>query len=255
MTSKVISLIALAFFAGTPQFALAHEEESRVAIEADITTPMQAGAIAYKFELVDTKTNQVLKDSDLAITHEKILHVLVYDPALQEFQHVHPEFDGQFWVVDLSFARNGNYWFWVQGELASDGEEFSSSRRVEIFGGQSAWPTPPVLSDVRSSSDGSSTVLLSGQTLHAGQMLMLDVTLGRNDGTQPVNTPYLGAFAHIIAVPEDADSLIHVHPMNGSNANEGMLHITFPQAGFYRLWVQFMDDGALKIVPLSVQVF
>ena len=255
MTTKVVSLFALALFASAPQLVFAHEEESRVAIEADVTGPMPAGAITYKFELVDTKTNQLLKDSDFTISHEKILHMLAYDPALKEFQHIHPEFDGHFWVVDLNFARNGNYWLWVQGELASDGEEFSSSTRLEIFGGQSACSTPPVLTDLRSGSDGSSTAQMSGQTVRAGQMVTLDVVLGRNDGSQPVNTPYLAAFAHIIAVPEDADSLIHVHPMNGSQSNQGMLHVTFPQAGFYRLWVQFMDDGTLKVVPLSVQVF
>ena len=67
-------------------------------------------------------------------------------------------------------------------------------------------------------------------------------------------TPYLGAFAHIIAVPaDDGDSLIHVHPMNGGQKNEGMLHATFPTAGLYRIWIQFLDNGDLKTVALVVE--
>lgn len=255
MTTRVVSLVTLILFASAPQLVFAHGEESRVAIEADITTPTQAGAVTYKFELVDTKLNQVLKDSDLAITHEKILHMLAYDPALHEFQHVHPTFDGQYWVVDLNFSRNGDYWLWVQGEISSDGEEFSSSIRLQIYGGLPDLPAPPILTDNRNGSDGNSTVQLSSQTLHAGQTAMLDVVLGRNDGTPPINTPYLGAFAHVIVVPEDADSLLHVHPMGGSQSSKGMLHVIFPEARFYRLWVQFIDDGVLRTVPLSVEVF
>ena len=255
MTRKFVTMMVFALSASAPQFVFAHGDESRVAIEADSTAPMQAGAIHYKFELVDTENNQVLKESDLIVNNEMILHFIVYDPALQEFQHVHPIFDGHFWVVDLSFAKDGNYWLWTQGKLKIDGEEFSSSTRLQIYGGQAEWPAPPVLTDTRINNDGNSTATLSGQRLIANKMAMLSLTLGRNDGTQPDNSPYLGAFAHVIAVPEDADSLLHVHPMSGSVPSQGMLHITFPAAGFYRIWVQFMDSGVLKTTPLSVQVF
>ena len=74
------------------------------------------------------------------------------------------------------------------------------------------------------------------------------------DGTTPQIEPYLGAFAHIIATPSDGDALIHVHPI-GTGPSQGMLHTTFPAAGEYRLWIQFIDDGNLKTIPLSVKVF
>jgi hypothetical protein len=41
--------------------------------------------------------------------------------------------------------------------------------------------------------------------------------------------------------------------MEGS-ANPAMIHVVFPEAGDYRLWVQFMDGGVLRTVPLSVTV-
>jgi hypothetical protein len=42
--------------------------------------------------------------------------------------------------------------------------------------------------------------------------------------------------------------------MDGGQPNEGMLHVSFPTEGFYRLWVQFIDAGELKTIPLSVAV-
>lgn len=228
-------------------------EESRIALEPDVMS-MSAGSAKYKFQLIDTENNKLIGDQDLNVAHEKKLHLIIYDPSLQEFQHVHPEFDGTMWVVDTQFSVDGNYWVWAQGELAADGEEFSASNKLDITGGTTAWPTPPVLGDQRTGTSGVSTIELGKNKLVAGKMAMLDLKMTRTDGTTPQLEPYLGAFAHIIATPADGDALIHVHPV-GTGPSEGMLHATFPVAGEYRLWIQFVDDGNLKTIPLSVKVF
>lgn len=228
-------------------------EESRIALEPDVTS-MSAGSAKYKFQLIDTETNKLIGDQDLNVAHERKLHLIIYDPSLQEFQHVHPEFDGTMWIADTQFSVDGNYWIWAQGELASDGEEFSSSNKLDITGGTSAWPTPPVLGNQRTGTSGTSAIELSKTKLVAGKMVMLDLKMTRTDGTTPKLEPYLGAFAHIIATPADGDALIHVHPV-GTGPSEGMLHATFPAAGEYRLWIQFIDGGSLKTIPLSVEVF
>ena len=247
-------LIALGAIALWSQVTWAHGgEESRIALEPDVTT-MSAGSAKYKFQLIDTKNNKLIGDQDLNIAHEKKLHLIIYDPSLQEFQHVHPEFDGTMWVVDTQFSVDGNYWVWAQGELATDGEEFSASNKLDITGGTTAWPTPPVLGDQRAGTSGLSAIELGKNKLVAGKMAMLDLKMTRTDGTTPQLEPYLGAFAHIIATPVDGDALIHVHPI-GTGPSEGMLHATFPVAGEYRLWIQFIDDGNLKTIPLSVKVF
>lgn len=235
------------------QAAFSHGgEEERVALEPDVSS-MSAGTTSYKFQLIDTDTNQLIGDKELALSHEEKLHLVIYDPSLKEFQHLHPEFDGKMWSADVQFAVDGDYWIWVQGELASDGTEFSSSTRLTISGGSTAWPSPPVLPDLRNGSSGISAINLSQNKLIAGKMAMLDLTMSRTDGSTPQLTPYLGAFAHIIATPKDGDSLIHVHPI-GTGPAQGMIHATFPAAGEYRLWVQFIDGGSLKTIPLSVEV-
>lgn len=247
-------LMALSAIALWSQTTWAHGgEESRIALEPDVMS-MSAGSVKYKFQLFDTETNKLLGDQDLNVAHEKKLHLIIYDPSLQEFQHIHPEFDGTMWVADTQFSVDGKYWIWAQGELASDGEEFSSANKLEITGGTSAWPTPPVLGDQRTGSSGTSTIELSKTKLIAGKMVMLDITMTRTDGTTPQLEPYLGAFAHIITTPADGDALIHVHPV-GTGPSQGMIHTTFPTAGQYRLWIQFIDNGSLKTIPLSVEVF
>lgn len=228
-------------------------EESRISLKPEVTS-MAAGVAKYRFQLINTENNKPLGDQDLKVAHEKKLHLIIYDPSLQEFQHIHPEFDGTMWVVDAQFSVDGNYRVWAQGELATDGEEFSVSNRLDITGGATAWPTPPVLGDQRTGKSGNSAIELGKDKLVAGKMAMLDLKMTRTDGTTPQLEPYLGAFAHIIATPADGNALIHVHPM-GTGPSQGVLHTTFPAAGEYRLWIQFIDDGNLKTIPLSVKVF
>lgn len=238
-----------------PSLLFAHDpEEPRVVIEAEDTRPITVGSMSFQFQLVDVEQNKVVTDADLVLSHEKRLHLLIYDPALREFQHVHPEYDGKLWTVDLRFAVSGQYWMWAQGEL-KDGTEFSTSSRVTVALPTPAWPAPPVLADVRVGMDDLSVATMSPQRLVANRSAMLKLVFTRSDGSAAEVTPYLGAFAHVLTVTDDGDTLIHVHPMNGPKPNEGILHVSFPRSGFYRLWVQFLDASQLRTVALSVQVF
>jgi hypothetical protein len=247
-------LMALGAIALWSQTSMGHgSEEGRIALEPDLTS-MTAGNSQYKFQLINTETNQLIGDQDLNVANEKKLHLIIYDPSLNEFQHVHPEFDGKMWSVDTQFAVNGKYWVWAQGELSADGEEFSAPTNLDITGSTTTWPTPPVLGDQRTGSSGITAIELGKNKVTAGKMAMLDLKMTRTDGSAPQLAPYLGAFAHIIATPADGDSLIHVHA-SATGTNQGMVHTTFPVAGEYRLWVQFVDGGNLKTIPLSLKVF
>jgi hypothetical protein len=246
--------LTLAVGLAVSSLAWAHGgDEPRVSIEPESNLPVQSNDVTYEFQLVDTVKNVVLADADLQLTHQMKLHFFAYDPALKEFQHVHPGFNGKVWTTDLHFDVSGSYWLWAQGQLA-DGTEFATSIRLDVQVAKAAWPAPPKLTDLRSGADGVSVATLDGQKLKAGKMAMLMLDFTRSDGTAPNITPYLGEFAHLVVVPDDGDEFIHVHPMSTAKPDEGMLHITFPSAGLYRIWIQFMDGGVLKLVPLAVKV-
>lgn len=239
----------------SPVTTFAHgNEDARVEIEAEVEESVGAGKVQYKFQIVDSKQKIVLKDTDLSISHEKKLHFVAYDKALKEFQHVHPEFIDGMWVVELEFNRAGSYWLWAQGKIVKDGYEFSASSQLKVSGGDPANPIPAALKEIRKGADGTSAVALSNETLRAKKMAMLTLSYSRKDGSKPEISPYLGAKAHVFAVPDDGDSVVHVHPMDTAKPNELMIHATFPAAGMYRVWIEFVDGGAHKRVPLAVKV-
>ena len=240
----------IAIIVSLSQFALAQTQ--RVAIQPETKSSYQAGRFQYVFKLVDTELNKEINDNDLIDSHTKKVHFIAYDPSLKEFTHVHPTFEGGRWQVELNLPVNGNYFVWAQGVL-SDNTEFSSLVRAQIIGGKTA-NTPTPMGDVRKASDKQTTLELAKTKIKAGKMTMLNFKVTREDGQTPAMTPYLGALAHVIATPTSGDDLIHVHPMDGSKPNTGMLHATFPKEGEYRLWVQFIEHDELKIIPLSVIV-
>lgn len=232
--------------------SFAHGDE-RISLEAETQGSLTASEnTEFYFQIYDEDTKKSVTESDLNDSHTKKLHLVVYDGSLNEFNHVHPTFDGQLWKSELNLTTNGSYYIWAQGVLL-DGTEFSASYRVNVVGGKPALPVV-ALGNIRKSAVGNTVVELSKQKIKAGKMVMLTYTVSRNDGTQAEVTPYLGANAHVIAVSPDGDDLIHAHPMDGNSTNTGMIHVTFPTEGDYRIWVQVIDAGVLKTVPLSVTV-
>jgi hypothetical protein len=208
--------------------------------------------IKYSFQLLDENTGSSLTEKNLVETHTKILHLVVYDSSLNEFNHVHPQFNGLTWDVSLNLKSNGYYTVWAQGKT-SGGTEFSIDTQLVVVDGELENPVKS-LGDIRFGVDGSTQVELAPTKLMAGKMVMMDFSISRTDGTKPILTPYLGAFAHVVATRLGGGELIHVHPMEGKDFNTGILHSTFPVQGEYRLWVQFNDQDELRTIPLSVVV-
>jgi hypothetical protein len=213
---------------------------------------IRAGVSDYIFMLWDEENKKSVTEEDLQETHTKKLHLVVYDEALKEFSHVHPEKDNNLWRVEINLPVNGNYIIWAQGKL-NDGEEFSSMARAEVIKGNPANKKTP-MGDVRKGTDRLTTVTLSNTKLKAGQMATLSFKVTREDGETPVMAPYLGALAHVIATSSDGDELLHVHPMSAGEPNSGVLHASFPSSGEYRIWIQFIEHDELKTIPLSVVV-
>lgn len=249
MKSILLSFVVMVF----SLFAFAHPaDDARVVIESETQNSYQSGTFEYAFQLLDTSVNKVVTESELLENQTKKMHMIVYDPSLKEFTHVHPQFDGKIWKVSMNLTVNGNYFVWAQGELL-DNTEFSALTRIQVVNGKPE-NVPTALGDVRKVTVGKTTIQLANSKLKVGRMAMLNFKVTREDGQNPVMAPYLGALAHVIATPTDGDQLIHVHAESMGQPNSGMLHATFPVEGEFRLWIQFIEHDELVVMPLSVIV-
>lgn len=197
-----------------------------------------------------------LRARDLALNHEKKLHVILYDPSLTQFFHVHPKESNGIWETEvIPLSVNGNDRVWADGKTTSGSTSFTVSESIQVTGGKPAAGKPESLPVVTERTVGETKVSLTGtNALTAGHEFMPLLELSRIDGSEPRLRPYLGAVAHLVVVPLSGDELIHVHPMQTDTPSKLMIHTTFPKPGDYRVWVQFDDGGELKAAALSVNV-
>lgn len=250
----IMSLLSVLLLTVFSMKALAHgdEEIGRVALEptSAVVSQISAGAVNYEFDLIDTKTKKDVLPQDLQIVHENLIHLFIFDTSLNEYFHLHPQYLNGKWHATVQMNRNGSYKVFAQGQL-TDGEEFTANNDFNLVGGQPAFALPPQLGDNTSGMQGGYKLELVG-TPHAQSMSMLTLNFKDSAGKIIDVENYLGAKAHIIATPSDADALIHVHPMEHGGLM--MIHIVFPSAGEYRLWVQAKINGQVLTWPLSVNV-
>lgn len=215
------------------------------------TSQYSAGQVSFELNLSLPENGSVVSDQSLKILDEKKLHLFIYDKGLKEYRHLHPEFIDGKWIANTQLSVNGNYLAWVLGQLSGEAKEFLVSQNFFVVGGQAQNPSPPQLTEMREASDQVAGLRLSQNTIIARSESMVTVEFFRVDGKSPLISNYLGKKAHVTAISNDGAELIHVHPKEAAGVL--MLHMEFSTVGNYRLFAQFIEDGILHTVALSVK--
>ncbi|WP_330184943.1 hypothetical protein OHB26_15960 [Nocardia sp. NBC_01503] len=214
----------------------------------DVTAPTvanQQGALRFR---ITGPQGTVTKYNTL---HEQNLHLIVVRSDASQFRHVHPALtaDGT-WSIDWNWAEPGNYRVFTDFSPAGGPGELTLSRTVQVDGNAVTKPLPPVSKTAQV--DGYQ-VTLTGDLSTAGSELKFDVT---RDG-KPVTDlqPYLGAYAHLVALRASDLAYLHVHPEGevGKTAPgpEVAFHAQAPSDGVYRLYLDFRHGGKVHTAEFT----
>jgi len=202
-----------------------------------------------RFQILD-ETGRAVTDFDLA--HTKRMHVIVVRRDLTGFQHLHPEMaaDGT-WAVPLRLAQAGTYR--VFADFSKAGEPTTLADDLRVDGNADLGPLPRPTSVAPSQPGGYEVELRSGAT-HAGEPAELGFHVTGN-GDPAALQPYLGAGGHLVALREGDLAFLHVHPTGDAGADGSVeFEATFPTAGSYRLFLQFVVRGELQTVAFTEEV-
>jgi uncharacterized membrane protein len=202
---------------------------------------------------------------DLALVHEKLLHLIIVSSDLQRFDHVHPTLrsDGSF-QMDYTFAGAGDYLLFA--DITPRGQRSQVFREEVPIGGGVAVPahlavSPAGAAIVADNPHIVAQLITSPRDLSAGIESYLLFRLSV-DG-QPLTDlqPYLGAMGHCVIVSEDGQTYLHSHPEQLFNptpdARGGpavMFHTIFPRPGLYKVWGQFQRNEKVIISSFVVKV-
>ncbi|WP_024800239.1 hypothetical protein [Nocardia sp. BMG51109] len=189
--------------------------------------------------------------------HDKQLHLIAVRSDTTGYRHVHPELgpDGT-WSIAWNWAEPGTYRIFADfspGTTAGDGPgELVLSRTVEVAGDAPPHPLPAVS---RTADVDGYRIALDGDLSTAGSELRFTVT---RDG-RPVTDlePYLGAYAHLVALRTPDLEYLHVHPEGDIGTTPPGPRVAFhaqaPGAGTYRLYLDFAHGRAVHTAEFTVE--
>jgi hypothetical protein len=218
-----------------------------------------------------TASGKVIEPVDLLVAHTKLLHLLIVDSTLTDYQHVHPQPGKTAGAWNFSFTprRAGTYRVFADFTPAATARGLYASADVKITGPAdarestaTAWPgsgsgftTPKEQAGYRFELVPATGKIRAGQTAD----LKFTVT-GVAGGAVPLE-PVMGAFAHLVAFDESRSGFAHLHPSETDLTQRPdekrptlNFKITIPNAGRYVIWSQINLGGRELFIPFWFEV-
>jgi hypothetical protein len=220
-------------------------------VELRIDPPQipSARPIALEFRVADPETGAPVKHFE--IVHEKLFHLFIVSQDLAYFAHLHPEFDGEVFRLNTVLPKPGTYRL-LADFYPTGGTPQLAPKTITTAG----YTTPleaaiPLLAPDLSPKRGENLTVelkLDPPQPIAGQKTMLFVHLSPADGLEP----YIGAWAHLLAVSDDLVDTIHDHPFIANGGPDMQFNIFFPREAVYRVWIQFQRKGVVNTVSFTL---
>jgi len=241
-----------------PQFLPVVDVRSPVAMRV---TPDQAPVQGRWLTLtlnLQTSSGKPIAPEDLVVAHTRKLHIMIVDPTLEDYQHVHPEPGAApgTWQVTFQPHKSGLYRIFADFTPAATNLGLYANTDLEVAA--SSEGTPPV---AVTASEHLNFQLTPSAPFRAGQPTDLKLSVTRADGGAIPLEPVMGAFAHVVAFDEARSGFAHLHPMEvdllqppDAHHPELNFQVTIPNPGRYVIWSQMNVGGTEVFRPFWFEV-
>jgi hypothetical protein len=196
---------------------------------------------------------------ELAVTHTEKMHVMVIDPSLEDYHHVHPEavgMDGQYFF-DFTPALAGSYKVFTEIVPLRSRRQAIALSELEVPGRSG---TPKFERSTVSLIDGIRFELLTvPKVLETGRDYRLQLGMTDPEGNAIDLETVMGAKGHMVAFDSVGMGFAHMHPVGsvaavrtaglggGGGFDSGEQDLAFmfnvPNPGWYRLFAQIQVKG------------
>ena len=209
-----------------------------------------------------TASGKPIAPEDLLVAHTRKLHLLVVDPTLSDYQHLHPE-PGRHageWVFTLAPQRPGLYRVFADFTPAATARGLYGVAEFSVPG------TVPVVTREPNTiwqGGGFNFELVGPAVFRAGQPVDLGFRI-QSQGAVKTSVPLqpvMGAYAHLVAFDEARNGFAHLHPKEVDLSKppdalrpELNFRVTIPAPGRYAIWAQVNLGGTEFFAPFWVDV-
>jgi hypothetical protein len=212
-----------------------------------------------------TASGKPIAPEDLLVSNTKLLHLMIVDPSLTDYQHVHPEpakTPGD-WTFAFTPRREGDYRLFADFTPAATARSLYANADLDVQGRGHSGPTaaPPARSWVAQAAGYHFALAPALLPVRAGQTADLRFSIANEKGGAVPLQLVMGAFAHLVAFDAARSGFAHIHPMEldvtrPPDAVHPVLNfkITIPRAGPYVIWAQVNLGGRETFVPFWFDV-
>ncbi len=203
---------------------------------------------------------EMLKNYEVA--HEKIMHFIVIRKDLQNFQHLHPNFNkqtGEF-TVDITFPNDGPYRVFPDFTPIEDNPQklpVTVYHDIDV-GDINRYKAQPVIPDIQPKKIVGEYQITYNFPAEVMMRNEINYNLSIEKNSQPVKDleNYLGALGHSVILKEGSLDFIHTHAEEG-NASRGpeiKFSTSFPEDGIYKIFTQFQHQGKVVTTGFIIKV-
>ena len=248
-----------------PQFIPVVAVASPVTMTLVTDAPPAAGRVVRCTLTLRTASGKPIAPEDLLVSNTKLLHLLIADPSLADYQHVHPEpakTPGD-WTFTFTPLRGGDYRVFADFTPAATARSLYANAELNVLGRGEAGPSVSVLTKSWTAEQAGYRFALTPAVLpmRAGQTADLRFSITKEkSGAVPLQL-VMGAFAHLVAFDAARSGFAHIHPMEldvtqPPDALHPVLNfkLTIPRAGSYVIWSQVNLGGRETFVPFWFDV-
>ena len=214
---------------------------------------LPAGAdVTLEFRILHPQTGQPV--TRFETVHERLFHLFLISQDLEYFSHEHPTLLRSGWFrLRTRLPKPGTYRLLADFDPAGGTPQlaartFSTAGFVVPLEQSIAHPSPD-LSTKQAANLGVALTTAPVQPV-AGMKTMLFFRVAPADGLQP----YLGAWAHLLAVSNDLIDTIHSHPFLADGGPDLQFNLFFPRAATYRVWIQVQRNAVVNTASFTIPV-
>ena len=247
-----------------PQFLPVVAVPSPVALAVTPSGPALAGALVEATLTLATFSGKPIAPEDLQVDQTRRIHLLIVDPSLEDYQHVHPDPGGRpgQWVFRFHPRFGGAYRLFADFTPVATNRGLYAETELWVDG-----PGNPVAAGSQrpswSHSEGGFVFTLSPSPpeVRAGVPANLTLSVRRPDGAPVPVMPVMDAFAHLVAFDVRRSGFAHIHPSESDVTRPPdpvrprfTFRVTIPSPGRYVIWSQMNLAGRETYAPFWFDV-
>lgn len=250
---------------GGPQFVPVDRVQSPVVMTlgTEPAGPVRHGSAVRLTARLTAASGKPVTADDLLVTHTQKLHLLVIDPSLEDYQHLHPlptGVPGEF-AAEFTPRRGGEYRVFADFAPRATGRALYSGAKLVVEGGTDQTGQAAAIDETRESVVGECRFVLAldREPPRINEMAELRLGVQRLSGDPVHLEEIMGARAHVVAFDLSRSGFAHLHPIPpqpGEAADEAPLRfqLSLNDPGTYRLWAQVRIEGREVFAPFTLSV-